>query len=196
MRNDGRPWRNGSEPFKPRPRLVLWGPDGELPVDVREFTEGTVAYYGTGMAVVVLRDLPITVRLPLDTRSSPFRWLVSSGRRSELIVALRKITAADPGASPPGPGAADAAAFPELWQHLTATTYPDGSARQTSSVIVVADAQGWRGCVSDKDNGRTLWRSSETVEGLLVALEDALAADDPASWRQAGGGFKNRRKRS
>jgi hypothetical protein len=95
-----------------------------------------------------------------------------------------------------GPGAEDVASWPVLWEYLTATSYPDGTPRETASIIIVADAGGWRGCLSDKDNGRTMWKTAASVEGLLLMLEEGAASDDPGAWRAAGGGFKNRRKRS
>lgn len=101
-------------------------------------------------------------------------------------MALKKIAKGDGQSSNAGPGAEDALSWPNLWEHLSMHVYPDGSPRQTSSVIIVADNSGWRGCLSDKDNDRTLWRTASTVEGLLLALEEAAASDDPSVWRQAG----------
>lgn len=173
-----------------------WSPQGERPVHEQVFTEGRMLYFASGLVEVVLSVLPIIVRLTCGVAGGRFRWHVAEALRRELVVALRKITQQPGSPAQSGPGASDAEQWPNLWEHLTATTYPDGSPRQTSAVIVVADASGWRGCVSDKDNGRTLWRTADSVEGLLLALEEALAADDPTAWRQAGGGFKNRRKRS
>lgn len=174
----------------------VWGPVGECPVHVQVFSEGQMLYFASGVVEVVLSVLPIIVRLACGVAGGRFRWHVAEALRRELVVALRKITQTPGSPAQSGPGASDAEQWPNLWEHLTATTYPDGSARQTSAVIIVADVSGWRGCVSDKDNGRTLWRTADSVEGLLLALEEALAADDPTAWRQAGGGFKNRRKRS
>lgn len=173
-----------------------WTPQGERPVHVQAYSEGQMLYFASGLVEVILSALPIVVRLACGVAGGRFRWHVAEALRREMCVALKKITQTPGSSSPSGPGASDAEQWPNLWEHLTATKYPDGSDRQTSAVIIVADAAGWRGCVSDKDNNRTLWRTADSVEGLLLALEEALAADDPTAWRQAGGGFKGRRKRS
>lgn len=110
-------------------------------------------------------------------------------------MALRKITAAAAGPSAAGPGLEDRGQWPHLVEYLTETRYPDGSPREPSSLIIVADGTGWRGCVSDKDNSRTLWKSATTVEALLLTLEEALASDDPSVWRQsAAAKWKGKKK--
>ena len=109
-------------------------------------------------------------------------------------MAVRKLNAAAQGPVACGPGLADANAWPCILEYLVTDKYPDGEKRETSALVIVADGSGWRGCVSDKDNNRTLWRTAATVEGLLLELETALAADDPAAWRQAGG-FKGRKRK-
>lgn len=163
----------------------LWGPNGEVPIAVREFHDGGLRWYGTGTAVADLRELPITVRMPYLVVRGVITWAVPVKQREELTMALKKITAASGGPATTGNGPADATAWPTLLEYLTTTKYPDGSPRETSCVVITADASGWRGCVSDKDNQRTLWKVSETVEGLLLALEAALMADDPSDWRQS-----------
>lgn len=174
----------------------LWGVCGERPLVVNTWPEGSMLYYGSGRAEVVVSSVPITLRLPVAVVGGWVRLSWPASSRSDDVMALRKIVAAAAG---PGAGAleiTDAGTWPCLVEYLTVASYPDGSPRQVSSLIIVADRSTWRGCVADKDNDRTLWRSASTLEGLLLELEQALAADDPASWRQAGGGFKNRRKRS
>jgi len=110
-------------------------------------------------------------------------------------MALRKITQAAAGAAQSGPGMADREAWPNLLEYLTVDKYPDGSKREVSSLVILADATGWRGCLSDKDNGRTLWRTATTVEGLLLALEEAAGLDDESQWRQsAAAKWKGKKK--
>jgi len=184
------------------PRLALvdlsprYGYQGESAVHEQVYTEGVIRWYGTGTAEVVVTGFPITVRMPWKFDSGRIRWGLAASVRREMAMALRKITKVEGSPAVSGPGAEDAVLWPVLWQYLTATTYPDGEARETSSIIIVADAGGWRGCLSDKDNGRTMWKTANTVEGLLQLLEEGAASDDPSAWRAAGGGFKNRRKRS
>ncbi len=174
----------------------VYNQSGEQPVHVQLFTEGEVRWYGSGTADVVVSILPIRVRIPWRVVSGRIRWGVADHMRREMAMALRKLTTPAAGVAASGPGASDVASWPVLWEYLTATAYPDGTARETASLIIVADAGGWRGCLSDKDNQRTMWKTSNTLEGLLLLLEEGAASDDPGAWRAAGGGFKNRRKRS
>jgi hypothetical protein len=137
------------------------------------------------------------VRVPVVPTPDRFWFRAVYPARLKEVSMLRKVvSASQPAAASGGPGVADAASWPCLLEYLTATVYPDGQARETSAVIIVCDAAGWRGCVSDKDNGRTLWRAATTLEGLLLSLEEALATDDPAAWRQAAGKALKGKKRS
>ena len=79
----------------------------------------------------------------------------------------------------------DAAAFPNLWEHLSVDKWPDGTKRETSTIIVVADNGGWRGCLSDKANSCVMWKTGPTLEALLKAMEKALDKVDPRDWRRA-----------
>lgn len=173
-----------------------WGPEGERPVHEQVFTEGVLRWYGTGTAVAELTGMPITLRMPFNLIRGRLAWCVPKAAREECVMALRKVQQASsqPGAS--GPGVEDAAAFPMLLEYLTATRYPTGEPREPACLIVVADASGWRGCVSDKDNQRTMWKTATTVEGLLLTIEQALQEDDPGAWRQAASAKKWKGKRS
>lgn len=162
-----------------------WGPEGEQPVLVREFDDGSLRWYGTGTAVADVAEVPITVRLPYLWVRGKVVWGVPRTNREELTMALRKILKEAKGPEGAGPGAADKGTWPTLLEYLTETKYPDGSAREVSCLVITADATGWRGCVSDKDNSRTMWKTAETVEGLLLALELGLMADEPSDWRQS-----------
>ena len=174
---------------------AVWGGVGEVPLYTIQYAEADLAVYGSGTAELVMMEMPIVVRMPVAVVGGRTRLTLPAGHWRDLLVALKKITTA-PGSAPGGgPGATDATSWPALWEHLTATTYPDGSVRVTSSIIIVADHQGWRGCLSDKDNERTMWKTSDTVEGLLLLLEEGAASDDPTAWRQSTGGkFKGRKR--
>lgn len=173
-----------------------WGPTGELPVHTNRYHDGTWDYFGSGSAVANVSAVPITLRVRAGVSSGYVRRFWPSGFGEGDAVALRKIVGQASSVASGATQLGDLSTWPMLIEYLTATQYPDGGTRQVSSLIIVADSSSWRGCVSDKDNDRTLWRSSATLEGLLLELEQALAADDPSSWRQAGGGFKGRKKRS
>jgi len=163
----------------------IWEDRREVPVCTVVYPEGKLTVWGTGMTEVALAVLPIVVRIAFRLARGRFRWVLAKAVREELSMALRKITAAAPGAAPSGPGAEDAASWPNLWEHLSRDTDDDGLPRQRSTVVIVAGPGGWQGCLSDKDNGRVMWKTSTSVEGLLLALEQGAAEDDPSAWRQA-----------
>jgi len=174
----------------------VYGATGEIPLFTTEYEEGEMRWYGSGLVEVALRVLPIILRLPVTLARGAIRWVLSEAVRREMVMALRKIVAeaVTPGVA--GAGATDAAQWPNLLEHMTLDRYPDGSARKLSCVVVTAGPAGWQGCVSDKDNNRVMWKTSSTLEGLLLALEEGLAADDPSSWRQSADAKFKGRKRS
>jgi len=164
--------------FKP-----IWDRGYEVPVCTVKYDEGYLIIWGTGMVEVILSAVSIVVRMAFRVVSGRFRWRLAQVVREELSMALRKMVIPAEGSGPVGPGADDKSTWPNLWDHLTRTAYDDGQAREKSSVVIVANAGGWSGCVSDKDNGRVMWKTATTVEGLLLALEEGLELDDPSSWR-------------
>lgn len=190
------PTFGGRRVLVPVPWRSNWGPAGEIAVHSCSDAAGTMRVYASGTAVVEMRAMPIVVRLRCRPIHGVIRLVWPTRTREDDVMALRKMAGES---FPRVAGSAtlgDTSTWPCLIEYLTATSYPDGVARQVSSLIIVADTSGWRGCVSDKDNERTMWRSAATLEALLLELEQALAVDDPASWRAAGGGFRGRKKRS
>jgi len=175
---------------------AVYNATGEIPLFTVAYPEGEARWYGSGMCEVILSALPITLRMPAGAVGGAIRWTLPAGIRREATMALRKIVteSAAPGAT--GPGATDAAQWPNLLEHLTLDKYPDGSARKLSCVVLVAGPAGWQGCLSDKDNDRVMWKTAATLEGLLLTLEEGAALDDPSSWRQAAGSKFKGKKRS
>lgn len=173
-----------------------WSAAGEIPLFTMEYAEADVLVYGSGRAEVIMLGVPILVRLPVAVVGDcPHLSLPAASKRAD-VVALRKIVGAVGTPAGGGPGVADAKTWPTLVEYLTATKYPDGEARVPSALVIVADSSGWRGCLSDKDNQRSLWKVADTLEGLLLALEEAAAGDDPGSWRQSAEGKWKGKKRS
>lgn len=163
----------------------IWDRRDEVAVCTLFYAEGRMDIFGTGTVQVVMRVLPIVVRMAFRVVAGRFRWALATAVRRELAMALRKIVAqVGPNVST-GPGAADAASWPNLWQYLSQEAYDDGTPRQKTTLVIVANQSGWQGCLSDKDNSRVMWKTSETVEGLLLALEEGAALDDPQAWRAA-----------
>lgn len=174
----------------------LWGALGEVPLLVNSYCEGEMTVYGSGRVVVSLWSVPIKVTVPCQCVRGVLRLSWPGSNRKGDVMALRRIQQQAASATAGESSLADRGQWPFLVEYLTTLVYDDGTARQPSSLVIVADASNWRGCVTDKDNDRTLWRTAASLEGLLLELEEALAKDDPSSWRQAGGGFRGRKKRS
>lgn len=173
-----------------------WSAAGEVPLYTIEFAEADALVYGSGRAEVVMLGVPIILRMPVEVNGDcPSLVLRTASKRAD-VMALRKIVGAVGSSVGGGPGVADAKTWPTLVEYLTATVYPDGSVRVPSALVVVADSSGWRGCLSDKDNQRCLWKVADTLEGLLLALEEAAASDDPGAWRQSSEGKWKGKKRS
>jgi len=166
----------------------VWGGVGEVPLFTIEYADADLAVYGSGTAELIMLEMPIITRMPVAVVGDEVHLALPAGSWRGLLMALKKVTTG-PGAAPGGgPGATDKAMFPNLWAHLTETAYPEGGPRETSSIIIVADSTGWRGCLSDKDNGRTMWKTSASVEELLLQLEEGAGSEDPSQWRQSAAG--------
>lgn len=113
----------------------------------------------------------------------------------EAVMALRKIERVAGGGAQDASGSpADAKCFPNLWEHLSVSRYPDGSVRELSSLVVVGGGSEWRGCLSDRDNGRVCWKTGETLEELLLRLEEAAAAEEPRDWRVSAPKEKSKKR--
>ncbi len=52
-------------------------------------------------------------------------------------------------------------------------------------MVIVADNGGWRGCLSDKANGLVMWKTGDSLQKLLNALEKALREANVRDWRRA-----------
>lgn len=180
--------------------LVRWEPRWsaacEIPLFTMVYQEGTIEVYGSGTCVVTLQDLPITMRVPAAATDTRIQWFLPGGQQKGWSMALRKIVAQAGSAGSGGPGVSDAKTWPTLVEYLTVTSYPDGQPRVPSALVIVADSNGWKGCLSDKDNQRSMWKSSDTLEGLLLALEEGAASEDPSAWRQSAEAKWKGKKRS
>lgn len=76
--------------------------------------------------------------------------------------------------------------MPAVHEFLTLTTLPDGSSRQVATLIVFADAGAIKVCLSDRQTGRSLWATADTLDDALGALDEAIQAGT-ADWRVSGG---------
>lgn len=71
---------------------------------------------------------------------------------------------------------------PTVFDYLGQNAWPDGSVRQTSSLLVFHQDGMFKGMLRDAEAGLCLWIAGKSLTGLLVSLEAAL--NDPhAEWR-------------
>lgn len=77
------------------------------------------------------------------------------------------------------------AGHPALSEYLTATEYPDGAKRTTSTILLFVDAGMVKACLNDRDQGQSLWVSASTPTEALQALERHLSLGT-GEWRPSG----------
>jgi hypothetical protein len=86
--------------------------------------------------------------------------------------------------------------YPGIVEMMTVDRYDDGEVRQLSALLLLVEGATWKGCLTDKDNSRNLWRSAATVDGLLQEIEEALQSGQEGHWRRSQGeGGKARKRR-
>jgi hypothetical protein len=83
------------------------------------------------------------------------------------------------------------AKYPALWEWMTLPVYEDGSRRTLPTVNVFIDAGMVKAFANDRDQGLSACLTSDTLEGLLAALDDGLKADT-LEWRVSGAPKKRR----
>jgi hypothetical protein len=74
-----------------------------------------------------------------------------------------------------------ATSYPALWEYLTCQLVGD-QGRLTATLLVMAEEQQVKLCLSDRETDQVCWRSSTTLRGALEGLEMALA-EGTAEWR-------------
>lgn len=85
-----------------------------------------------------------------------------------------------------GPLTGVLADLPAVREFLTSDRYPDDSPRERSTFTAFCEDGVVKVCLSDRDQGRTLWRTGRGVEDALLMIEAALV-DGTADWRRSGG---------
>lgn len=75
-----------------------------------------------------------------------------------------------------------ALAYPLLWEHLTAVVWEDGSPRETSTLLLFIERMEWKGMLKDRSEGRIGFKSGDTPEDVLHALEASLQSGG-MDWR-------------
>jgi hypothetical protein len=73
--------------------------------------------------------------------------------------------------------------YPAICQHMTVLTWPNGGDREVSTLTFSMEDGKLKGCVNDRANEASLWRSGDTIEEVLACLEAALE-DNKSTWRR------------
>jgi hypothetical protein len=73
--------------------------------------------------------------------------------------------------------------YPILYELLTNTEPVNGTARVPATLTLLTEDGMAKGGVHDRQRAVSLWQSSTTILGVLVALEEALTAR-PVPWRR------------
>lgn len=99
---------------------------------------------------------------------------------------LRRVDKAPGGVGAVGPDAHDVlmeGTFPSIWEYLSTDAWPDGSARQSSTLTIFVEGGRVKVCLSDRENDRSAWASGESLEEAAMSLERALG-QDTVEWRK------------
>lgn len=81
---------------------------------------------------------------------------------------------------------------PALTEYLTATVYPDGKPRQTSTLVIFTEASSWKATLIERDQEVQLWATGDSFYDLVQVLEAELVSSQP-DWRKATAGRGKRR---
>ena len=178
-------------------RAKKWGWDRrEVPVFEVKLRAHDGRYYRSGRVVFDSLEGRITLKVPWRPAWGFRGWFKNISGSEGGAVALRKIDQATDAVAFEGLSVGDVKEYTTIVEYLAVSKYPDGQARQTSSLVVLCDGRAWRVCLSDRDNGRTMWKTGQTLLEALEALELGLVADDPGDWRKAAAVDQKQKKRS
>lgn len=78
-----------------------------------------------------------------------------------------------------------------LLDHLSQGTWPDGSARERSTLTVFCEDGIVKVCLNDRDAACSLFRSGETLIECIESIGKALCGDAVCDWR----GWNGKKKR-
>lgn len=72
--------------------------------------------------------------------------------------------------------------FPSLYAFLADTTWDDGAARRTGSLLLCTEDGMWKCWLNDRAFARTCWLSGETLTEVLTSADRGLERDS-LTWR-------------
>lgn len=137
-------------------------------------------------------DVPIGASIPVDYWDA-----MGPEERERLVMALRRPSSQQGDSKVPSSPVDPAFVqdFPTLAAYLGDDTWEDGSPRLRSTLILFAEDDLYKMCLTDKDNDMTLWVASKTMWGLLGAMEGRLN-DPEADWKKRKAPTQRPSKRS
>ena len=72
--------------------------------------------------------------------------------------------------------------WPNLVEYLSQTKWDDGSARETSTLMLLVEDGMLKACINDRALGRSLWVAADELNVALDALEGHLESGQ-GDWR-------------
>jgi len=163
--------------------------------DGREYK--IIVQYGSGCFRLVAFDSGASDWLFVSNKLEAHWWLLSANERTALVASFLRKASDDSKARVAASSDRDSAfraRFPALTEWLSADTYPEGGARETSTLLFFVEGGQWKGCLNDRDQKRGLWSSGASLDDVLEAIEACLQSGG-GEWRQSGPrGSKGRSK--
>lgn len=74
--------------------------------------------------------------------------------------------------------------YPALFEYLTATQFPDGASRRTSSLTIFAEEGSFKACLNEREGGYALFVTEGRFLAVIEALELLLQEENPP-WRKS-----------
>jgi hypothetical protein len=72
--------------------------------------------------------------------------------------------------------------LPDLVSFLSGLTWPDGSARQSGTIMLMTEVGVWKCWLHDRDAGMGCFVSGKTLDSCLERAEEAVGSSE-ADWR-------------
>jgi hypothetical protein len=135
-----------------------------------------------GVFFVVTSDLGIFGAFPAV---HPVHWTMTHAEEDILVAKfIRKAVAQEERRQVNKSAAAVQweATHPALWEYLTVETHDNGQPRETSMLCVFCEEGLVKMALQDRDQGRSLWVTSQSFYEALAALESRLASGE-GDWR-------------
>ena len=82
--------------------------------------------------------------------------------------------------------------FPIVCDYLTVDQYDDGKPRITATLLLFCEDGLLKGCLSDRDSDRVVFKQGDTLFDVLSSMERGLD-EDTIDWRRSNKG-KNKKR--